>query len=228
VFGLAFLPLGGLFWGVFAYQRWLRNGVQPRTVRSALDADSIRDIFLATVCTSGWHIVDDGNPLVAQSSLATGTRQQLAMKVTVADDGRLDARIWPARLMVKSLSRVPTKGHTLRMRMNRFVNALEAADPGAQRPVAEAAVEDPTRFAAERDPYADPYADAYLAPAAVPVPDVLPSAWEAPRPVDLVALEAGWYPDPLAADRLRWWDGSTWTTHSQPADDVPHHAYRYR
>ena len=27
------------------------------------------------------------------------------------------------------------------------------------------------------------------------------------------ALEAGWYPDPLVAGRLRWWDGEAWTEH---------------
>ncbi len=27
---------------------------------------------------------------------------------------------------------------------------------------------------------------------------------------------AAWYPDPIASDQLRWWDGSAWTTHTHP------------
>ncbi|WCO65185.1 DUF2510 domain-containing protein [Iamia majanohamensis] len=39
-----------------------------------------------------------------------------------------------------------------------------------------------------------------------PRPDATPSA---PQP-------AGWYPDP-DGEGLRWWDGTTWTVHEQPA-----------
>lgn len=31
------------------------------------------------------------------------------------------------------------------------------------------------------------------------------------------SVPAGWYPDPSAPDMKRWWDGTTWTTHVQPA-----------
>ena len=27
---------------------------------------------------------------------------------------------------------------------------------------------------------------------------------------------AGWYPDPQAADQMRYWDGAGWTAHVQP------------
>jgi hypothetical protein len=35
---------------------------------------------------------------------------------------------------------------------------------------------------------------------------------------------AGWYPDPAAADSMRWWDGSAWTAHTQPTPQAapPH------
>lgn len=33
----------------------------------------------------------------------------------------------------------------------------------------------------------------------------------------MTAVPAGWYQDPEAARRLRWWDGAAWTAHVQPA-----------
>lgn len=30
-------------------------------------------------------------------------------------------------------------------------------------------------------------------------------------------MQPGWYPDPSRPDRSRWWDGSTWTEHTQPS-----------
>ena len=31
----------------------------------------------------------------------------------------------------------------------------------------------------------------------------------------------GWYADPLDASLLRWWDGSTWSKQTMPADPAP-------
>lgn len=39
---------------------------------------------------------------------------------------------------------------------------------------------------------------------------------EAPR------VPAGWYPDPVGAPELRWWDGRSWTEHTtEPGTPVP-------
>lgn len=32
---------------------------------------------------------------------------------------------------------------------------------------------------------------------------------------------AGWYHDPENPAQLRWWDGSTWTSHTRPVEDAP-------
>lgn len=42
--------------------------------------------------------------------------------------------------------------------------------------------------------------------------------WQAFRPVksrDVVPPPAGWYRDPWAANRVRYWDGWCWTEHSR-------------
>lgn len=49
-------------------------------------------------------------------------------------------------------------------------------------------------------------------PRALP-PDVAPPQvdpapdWSPPSPASI----PGWFPDPLGAHRLRWWDGTAWT-----------------
>jgi len=39
-----------------------------------------------------------------------------------------------------------------------------------------------------------------------------------------MSAPAGWYPDPAAPGRHRWWDGAQWTAHQQPVVTAP--AYR--
>ncbi len=43
------------------------------------------------------------------------------------------------------------------------------------------------------------------------------------------SVPAGWYPDPAGAQNsLRWWDGSTWSEHTQPAAPTAQPAYQQR
>jgi len=49
--------------------------------------------------------------------------------------------------------------------------------------------------------------------------------------IDLMtaSVPAGWYPDPAGAQNsLRWWDGSTWSEHTQPAAPTAQPAYQQR
>lgn len=115
----------------WAYTAWLKNGVRPRVLHTSLPVDQIRATFVDKVARGGWQLVDDGNPLVAQSSLITGHRQQIGMTVHPAG-GKVAVDIRPLRLRVKVLTQVPTKGHTLRIRMNSFVNEVARRDPGLQ------------------------------------------------------------------------------------------------
>ena len=36
-----------------------------------------------------------------------------------------------------------------------------------------------------------------------------------------MSIASGWYPDPADAQRVRWWDGSRWTDHTQPVASPP-------
>jgi hypothetical protein len=115
----------------FGYVSWLKHGVRPRVFHTRLPADQVRAVFVEKVARSGWQIVDDGNPLVAQSPLITGHRQQIGVSVRPSAGGTtVDIR--PLRLRVKVISKVPTKGHTLRMRMNSFVHEVARRDPNLQ------------------------------------------------------------------------------------------------
>ncbi|MDQ1743353.1 MAG: hypothetical protein QOE23_1692 [Pseudonocardiales bacterium] len=75
--------------------------------------------------------MDTGNPVVAQSSLVAGTRQQIGL-YTESTDGGTRVRLVALRFRRKVLTGTPTKGHTLRLRMNSFVDGVRQQDPSAQ------------------------------------------------------------------------------------------------
>jgi hypothetical protein len=110
-----------------AYASWLTKGIQPRQFRTGVPAHVVRDLFNQKVARSGWTVVDDGNPMVAQSPLLTGIRQQIALQATPQEDGSVLVRVGPQR-WVTSWG-VPKKAHTIRMRLDSFVGAVRALDP---------------------------------------------------------------------------------------------------
>lgn len=120
---VALMLILGLY---IAYGVWLTNGIKPREFETTLRPEQLREIFHERVVRAGWKLVDDGNPLVAQSSLATGIRQQIGLH-TVAADGHTRVVVGPHRWVTKGL--VPKKAHTLRIRINSFVQAVQAKDP---------------------------------------------------------------------------------------------------
>ena len=122
---------GAMFWIMGKYYGWLRRSVATRIIETSLSADELRRIFDQTVAKMGWKIVDTGNPRVAQSSLMAGMRQQISLTIKAADNGKQVAVVTVPRLVVKMLGRVPTKAHTLRIRMNAFTEAVKAADRNA-------------------------------------------------------------------------------------------------
>lgn len=131
VIGIA--VIGGLIALGIAYQVALRRGMRPRLLATSLDDPTLRALFTRHVAGSTWKIVADGDPMVAQSPLIAGIRQQIAMEL--GEDGRYPGstavRVTVKRYARKTLRGTPTKAHTLRIRMNAFVRAVQHADPTA-------------------------------------------------------------------------------------------------
>lgn len=110
-----------------AYGNWLTNGIKPRMFTTSAPPDMVRQSFADKVARTGWKIVDDGNPMVAQSPLATGIRQQISLELSAGQNGATRVRVGPNR-WVTSWG-VPKKAHTIRMRMDSFVTAVQRIDP---------------------------------------------------------------------------------------------------
>jgi hypothetical protein len=112
------------------YQAWLSDGIRPRTIYTSLSPTEVTNLFVGNVATHGWQVVEQGNPVVAQSSLLTGLRQQIGLHFEQAEDGRTVAEVKPYRYVHKLFGN-PTKAHTLRWRINAFVRGVQYVDPGA-------------------------------------------------------------------------------------------------
>lgn len=125
-YGLIILAIGAYFF----YVDWLKKSVLNRNFTTNASPDQVRALFNEKVAKTGWKIVDDGNPMVAQSSLAAGIRQQLRLITTTDANGQTVVQVGPSRIVTKGwFLKVPSKAHTLRMRMDSFVKAVTALDP---------------------------------------------------------------------------------------------------
>ena len=86
------LVVAGLFGLVTLYSKFLLSGMATRVVTTGLPIEQIRNVFVQKVAGSTWKIVDDGNPMIAQSPLLTGIRQQIGLEVE-QNGGRNMARV---------------------------------------------------------------------------------------------------------------------------------------
>ncbi|MGW4397832.1 hypothetical protein ACWEHA_21295 [Amycolatopsis nivea] len=120
------IGLMGLYLG---YNTFKTRGFRPRRVETSLSAEQLRGIFAEKVAGHGWSIVDDGNPMVAQSSLLAGIRQQIALSVAEGN-GRSVADLAVTRYSKKALGGA-TKAYTLRWRMNAFLSHVQRLDASA-------------------------------------------------------------------------------------------------
>jgi Flp pilus assembly CpaF family ATPase len=114
---------------VTAYDSVERRGFRPRRVGTRLSPDYLRTVFRTTVASDGWRLIDDGNPMVAQSSPAAGRRQQIAMHLDPVTHGT-DVRIAVVRYSRTAIGST-TKARTLRSRINAFLKEVQQADQTA-------------------------------------------------------------------------------------------------
>lgn len=123
---------GGLVAVAATYETAKRHAFRPRLVHTTLSVADLRGIFRETVSGRGWSIIDEGNPMVAQSGLLAGVRQQIALHAEADEtrEGRTEAHIAVVRYSRKAL-RGTTKAHTLRWRMKAFLTAVRSADVSA-------------------------------------------------------------------------------------------------
>lgn len=108
------LVVAGLFGLVTLYSKFLLSGMATRVVTTGLPIEQIRNVFVQKVAGSTWKIVDDGNPMIAQSPLLAGIRQQIELEVG-QNGGRNMARVMVLRWTEKY--GIPNKAYTLRMRL---------------------------------------------------------------------------------------------------------------
>ena len=119
---------GVCFAVVHFYSKFLLSGMATRTIVTNASPEQVRDVFVRKVAGSTWKIVDDGNPMIAQSPLVTGIRQQIGLEVR-QEGGRCRACVEVLRWTEKY--GMPNKAYTLRMRLSAFVNEMQRLDPGA-------------------------------------------------------------------------------------------------
>lgn len=179
-----------------AYHSWLQKGLRERVMTTRLPPETVKGIFTAKVAGLGWSVVDQGNPMVAQSPLLAGRRQQISLSMTRQGDV-LRCSIRPTRVWVKGLARTPYKAHTLRLRLNAFERAVEAAGAGLSS-------RGPVQVAAAR-PAAPSARGAVAAAVASPSPARPPAERGA------TDVAARWAADPYGRHELRYFNGAEWT-----------------
>jgi hypothetical protein len=127
VLGLVFLA--ALVAAYLAYNSYTLRGFRSRQITTGLQTEQLRGLFESTVAGKGWSIVDQGNPIIAQSALLAGLRQQIALQID-ENSGHTVARIAVLRYSRKVFGGA-TKAHTLRWRMNSFIAAVQRLDASA-------------------------------------------------------------------------------------------------
>ncbi|HYA67443.1 MAG TPA: DUF2510 domain-containing protein, partial [Acidimicrobiales bacterium] len=87
--------------------------------------------------------------------------------------------------------------------------------PAAVAPVAPTATPVAPAAVAAQVPATTPVAPVPVEPAIVaPVEPSVPAQPEPEVHADSELPPSGWYPDPYGTARLRWWDGTGWTSHA--------------
>ena len=128
---MEFLILVLLIALVYAYRRGIKKGMAPRVFRTKLPQERLRALFEERVARAGWKIVNESDPIVAQAGVIVGAQQQIALHFgEVEGDDMTYAMVGPHTWIEGAF--MPKKSHTIRMRLNSFMTAVQAEDPGVQ------------------------------------------------------------------------------------------------
>ncbi|AUI58176.1 hypothetical protein [Amycolatopsis sp. BJA-103] len=112
------------------YTAFKRHGFRPRRVETVLSGQQLRHVFKKKVARRGWSIADDGNPMIAQSALLAGIRQQISLRISEADGCTVGELA--AILHEKKAFSDPAKAYSLRWRMNAFIAQVRRLDATAK------------------------------------------------------------------------------------------------
>ena len=124
---LGLVALIAIVWG---YARMLKRGMAARVFKTTLSRERLRTLFQEKVARAGWKIVNDDHLIVAQAGFVLGAEQQigLIMDDEDHDDDMTYAIVFPQSWIEGHI--MPRRSHTLRLRLNSFVKAVQAEDPG--------------------------------------------------------------------------------------------------
>ena len=126
---MEFLILILLIGLVFAYRQSVRKGMAPRVFKTRLPQQRLRALFESRVARAGWKIVNESDPIVAQAGVIVGAQQQIALHFGENDDDDMTYAMVGPHTWIEGAF-MPKKSHTIRMRLNSFMNAVQAEDPG--------------------------------------------------------------------------------------------------
>jgi hypothetical protein len=126
--------IGVAICGVFiligvSWIRWTERSISPRAFTTTLDPATLRTVFDQAVGSWGWRVVAGPEPTVARST-RMGEKQEITLVVQPAGVLQHYVQITPTKVAYSFRS--PVKPHTIRLRVDRYLAAVQRLDPNIQ------------------------------------------------------------------------------------------------
>lgn len=115
---------------VGAVRRRARHSIAPRVLVTELAEPTVRALFKQRASRNGWLVVDDGSPMVAQSSVLQGGRDRIYLHTRSGEHGRLHVEVGPAQWEEKW--GFPVRAHSISQRIESFLEAVTEKDPSVR------------------------------------------------------------------------------------------------
>ena len=104
--------------------RWRKTVIKARSVSTRLSPTEVRGIFERTVATSGWKIVQSGEPTIARSPAIVLRQQEITLALTTSA-GQTLVKVFPSRYRARWGG--PSKALTLDLRIRKFLSEVAAS-----------------------------------------------------------------------------------------------------